>query len=294
VLALSQVPASIIDGLRKQGFNVVQVVWKRFPDGEFYLRIPKDEISASEIFIVTTMYPEQSERFVELYLALDALRGIGVKAKSIAILYLAYARQDKRFLPGEPISIAALLRPLTLYAVNELVVVDIHAYETIASEVKELNIRNILPHSYLAKSVGIKVDFVLAPDKGALHRAKSVAEEYNVGYDYLEKFRDRISGEIRISEKELDVRGKHVVVVDDIVSTGGTLAKAIEALYKAGASKVYAIVTHALLVGNAIKKLEDVGIDMLITANTIIHSEVPSWLRVVDISPLVAEALRRS
>ncbi len=285
LLALSGVDPILVSELKRKGLESIDFVYKVFPDGEQYLRI--SECEGEEVAVLQSLYPDQDRKLVELYLGLEALIGNGASVRCVVLTYAAYARQDKRFLKGEPISVNALYRPLKQdFGVSKLVVVDVHSEKPF----RELgfDLVNILPHSYLAQKAGLRIDFVLAPDKGALHRARKLAEAFNVGFDYLEKFRDRVTGEIRINEKELDVKDRSVVVVDDIVSTGGTLAKAIEALYRAGAAKVYAIISHALLVGNAVDKLEQSGIEMLITANTIKHTYVPKWLRVIDISELLA------
>lgn len=290
VLALSGVDRSLVSSLESKGIERLDMSYKVFPDGEQYLRIP--ECEGVEVIVIQSLYPDQDRKLVELYLALEALQGNGAFVKQVVLTYVAYARQDKRFLRGEPISVKALYAPLKhIFGIEQLIVVDVHNEEPF----KQLGFKleNIIPHSYLARKCGLKVDFVLAPDKGALHRARKLAEEFRVGFDYIEKFRDRVTGEIRVDERHLDVKNKSVVIVDDIVSTGGTLAKAIEALYRAGAAKVYAIVSHALLVGKAIEVIERSGIETLITANTIRHVNPPKWLQIVDIGELLIGYIRR-
>ncbi len=290
IVLLSGVPKDLADTLSKR-FEVVNIVRKIFPDGEQYLRIVSD-VKDRSVTVIQSLYPDQDRKLVELYLALEALKGAGVKDLTVVLLYVAYARQDKRFLPGEPISIKALLDPMRFYGVKKLVVIDIHAPHIL--EELGLTYVNIVPHSYLVKKSGIELDYVLAPDKGALHRAEIISKELGVPYANLEKFRDRITGEIRIEEKELPVKGMRVAIVDDIVSTGGTLAKAVEALYRYEASKVYAVVSHALMVGSAIEKLERSGLEMLVTCNTIEHREELRslrWFKRIDISELLISEL---
>jgi len=288
IVALSGVPESVLESLKSKGFNIVAPVSKVFPDGEQYLRFESD---VDECVVIQSMYPEQDRRFVELYLALEALQGLNAKCCGVIVLYLAYARQDKRFLKGEPISIRALLEPLKVLGIQRLGVIDVHSEESLRT--LGIEIVNVLPHKYMIKRAGILVDFVLAPDKGAINRAKIVAEALSVPYDNLDKYRDRMTGEITMKSKELDVAGKRVAIVDDIVSTGGTLAKAIENLYRLGASKVYAVVSHALLVGNAAEKLERAGIEQLITLNTVKHVVIPKWMKVVDCTDLVVDIVNR-
>ncbi len=284
VVVLSGVPQSFKDALRSKGVSVLEPFRKVFPDGEQYIRIDQ---KVERCLLIQSTYPNQDTKLIELYLALEALKGMGAEI-DVALLYVAYARQDKRFLPGEPISVYALYKPLQVLGCRKLIAIDVHAPQSFES--LGLKVRNIVPHGYLAKRAGIAIDFVLAPDKGAIHRAKELAKEFGVPYDNLEKYRDRVTGEISVKEKKLDVKGMNVAIVDDIVSTGGTLAKAVEALYSAGASKVFAVVTHALLVGSAIEKIERSGLSMLITANTVARERYPKWLVEVDVSELILKA----
>lgn len=286
---LSGVPKSFRESLKNMNVEIVNPIRKTFPDGEQYIRIEGVESSTEEVFVVASLYPLQDSKLIELYLTLDSLKGLEIAKIGLAILYQAYGRQDKRFLCGEPVSACVLYKPIAEYC-DKIVVVDAHSKHSIEC-FDGKKVENVLPHGYMAKKIGLKVDFVLAPDRGAIERARVLATELGTEYDNLDKFRDRVTGEISVSEKELDVKNRRVAIVDDIVSTGGTLAKAVEQLYKAGASKVIAIVTHALLVGRAIERLEAAGIDMLVTANTVERSSRPRWLVEVDIAELVMEQL---
>jgi len=285
IAVLSGVPKTFVEGIKNLGYKQLNLSRKRFPDGELYLRFLE---SVEKAYVLQSLYPEQDSKIIELYLAVEALKGLGASV-DVVLLYAAYARQDKRFLSGEPISVRALYKPLAAIGCERLVVIDAHSPKAFS----QLGIKfvNIIPHAYLARRANLSIDFVLAPDKGALHRAQELAREYGVPYDNLDKYRDRITGEITFADKKLDVRGMNVAIVDDIVSTGGTLVKATEALYKAGASKVIAVVTHALLVSNAVKKLEQSGLHTLVTANTIERSNRPKWLVEINVSELVAKEL---
>lgn len=291
IICLSGTPKTMIEGLsRNCSNNEIYVPYgKLFPDGEQYLRFDFVKIPDA-VIVVQSMYPEQDRRIVELYLALEALAGLGIKANSLILLYTAYARQDKRFMRGEPISIKALYQGLRVLGIDKLITVDVHAMNPFI----EMGFKtvNILPHSYMINKAGLKIDMVLAPDKGAIHRAEKVAKDFGVLYDYLDKFRDRISGEIAIDNKVLDVAGKNIAIVDDIISTGKTLAKAVELLYRAGANNVYAVITHALISNETIEILSKTGIEKLLIANTIEQRiYLPRWVEVVDISETICRAI---
>lgn len=291
-LCLSGTPKSVVHSLAKKcGHRVYEPFKKIFPDGEQYLKIDIDgDLAASSIAVIQSLYPDQDKKIVELYLALDALEGLEAKDISVVLLYTAYARQDKRFLRGEPVSIKALYQGLRLFRINKLVTIDIHSPRPFID--MGFTYVNILPHSYMVSEAKLDIDMVLAPDKGALYRAEKVANDLRVGYDHLDKFRDRVTGEIVIDKKILDVAGKNVVIVDDIISTGKTLAKATEVLYKAGARHVYAAVTHALLTNESIDILSKSGIAMVLIANTIEQKiDLPNWIKIVDVSPIVCREL---
>ncbi|MCC6016676.1 MAG: ribose-phosphate diphosphokinase [Desulfurococcaceae archaeon] len=289
-VCLSGVPKSVVEGLKhKCGRKVYVPLRKFFPDGEQYLRFEL-EYQQEKIFVIQSTYPEQDRKIVELYLALEALQGLGVGIEGIAVLYVAYARQDKRFLKGEPVSVKALYQGLKQFGIKRLVTVDVHTVQPFID--MGFEIMDILPHSYMLSKTGVKVDLVLAPDKGALHRAEAVARFFSVPYDYLDKFRDRVTGEIKVDTKILDVSGKNIAIVDDIISTGKTLAKAAEILYRLGANKVYGVVTHALISDETLRILSASNVEKLVIANTIEQGlDLPRWVEVIDISELLCEKI---
>jgi len=241
----------------------VETISKRFPDNEFYLRIV-DDIKGEDVIIVQTTYPDSN--IVELFLLQDAVRESEANEVTVIIPYFGYARQDTKFKDGEPISAKALARLISMNA-DKVITVDPHKEHILkffsvpafsCSAVEEL-----------AKYLNQKgVDMVLAPDKGALNRAKEASKIINCDFDYMEK--TRIDGTtIEIKPKSLDSEGKNVAIIDDIVSTGGTMAKSIKELKKYGAKKVFVACTHGLFAGDAIKKLVSAGCNEIISTDTI-------------------------
>ena len=242
---------------------LLQATYKRFPDDEFYVRV-LDDISGEDVMIVQTAYPDQ--KIVELLLMQDAVHDAGAKKITVVLPYFGYSRQDKKFEEGEAISSRAVAQHISMHA-DCVITVDPHkqhilkfftvpayscsAVSTIAQHLKEKNI-----------------DFVLAPDKGAKDRAKEAATLIDCEYDYLEK--TRIDGTtVKVTPKKLDARGKHVAIIDDIISTGGTMANSIKELKNQGAKTVSVACTHGLFVGGAKEKLLSADCDEIISTDTI-------------------------
>ena len=236
---------------------------KRFPDKELYVRI-LDNIKGKDITIVQTTYPD--ENIIELFLLLNAVKEAKAKKITTIIPYYGYARQDTMFKPGEAISAKALAELISLNS-DKVITVDPHKeYILDFFKTKAYSVSAVPTIAEYLKTK--KVDMILAPDKGALNSAKEASKIIGCDFDYMEK--TRIDGKnVEIKPKNLDVKNKNVGIVDDIISTGGTMAKSINELKKQGAKKVFVSCTHGLFAGEAIKKLNSAGCDEIISTDTI-------------------------
>ncbi len=256
--------------LSKKDFKMVEVQYKVFPDGEHYIRISDPEKVNDKItLILSSMYPRQNDSFLETLMLADAARRAGARRVIGAVTYMAYARQDKLFLPGEPVTGGLVVEALEHYF-DHVFVIDIHSMKLIGNRAKFTNLLFFdLLIDKIIKDLGANNPLILSPDKGALHRARFAAEKYGLDYDYLVKHRDRVTGEVSIAPKELSVKNRDVIIVDDIASTGGTLVLAARKVLEAGASRVFVCVSHALLVGNALEKIKNSGIEGFYTLPTL-------------------------
>lgn len=248
---------------KKLKVPLANTISKRFPDEEFYFRI-LDNIKGKHVIIVQTTYPDPN--VIELFILQNAVEEAGAKEISVVIPYFGYARQDTKFQDGEPISAKAMANLISLNA-DSVITVDPHKDHILDFFSTSAHSCSAVPEiaKYLKKK---NIDMILAPDKGALKRAKQASELIGCDFDYMEK--TRIDGTtIEIKPKELDSHNKNVAIIDDIISTGGTMAKSIQELKKHGAKNVYVACTHGLFAGNAIKKLSSAGSKEIIATDTI-------------------------
>ena len=270
------------------GVDAVPMSFKLFPDGESYVRFD-GSVRGETVVIVQSTYPPQDKHLMELYLLADTAKDLGAERVVAVVPYLAYARQDKRFMPGEAISIRTVGKLLRAAGVDKIITVDIHSEEAVRElglEVVNLSAIPLLAR-YMAENKGLSGAFALAPDRGALELAEEASKVLGGGFGWLYKHRDRVTGEVRVEEKRLDISGRTVIIFDDIISTGGTIVAATELLKKQGAARVYAACTHPLLVHDALKRIMASGCDGVIGTDS-----VPSSVSVVSIAGLLARALR--
>lgn len=260
----------------------VQAATTRFPDGECYTRIDQKELD-DDVVIVQNTYPDGN--IIEMFLLQGAVRRLGAKTITLVIPYFGYARQDRIFKPGEPESAKVMTRHLGLDC-DRVITVDIHkeaVLDHFECPTEDLKAADAIADYFRDK----EIDLVLAPDMGAIERAKALAGKLGLPYDHLTKV--RLSGsEVRMEPAEMDCEGKSVLIVDDMISTGGTIIAAAHALRQAGASAVSVACTHGVFVDNAIERLTGSSLDTILCCNTLENE-----LSHISVAPIIAEALKR-
>jgi len=269
--------------------SIAPVIFKNFPDGELYARIDKD-LKGEHVIIVQSTYHPQDHHLMQLYELIDAARSADAKKITVFVPYLAYSRQDKKFLNGEPLSSKIVCKTIENLGANEIYVLDIH------SELV-LKFFTIQTHNLIAlklfgayfKTLSLVNPLIIAPDKGALEKAEAAAKIMKTDCTYLEKSRDRLTGEITVEIKEINVKNRDLILIDDIISTGGTMVKAIEMAKKQGANKIYAACSHALLIENAKARILQAGAMDIIGTNS-----VDSECAKISVAPLFVEEFLRN
>ncbi len=270
------------------GLEIVESTAKRFPDGEFYFRYLKP-LSGEELLIVQSLYPPQDEHLLELLAMIHAARDLGASDIILFVPYLAYSRQDERYLEGECLTSDLVRRLLEDVGADALYTVDIHSMKVLRRY--RIPAYNLTAAGELARyfaGKGLRDPLVLAPDdeEMAKQRVRYAAEVIDAEYDCLRKERDRYTGEIKTYAKELSVEGRDIIIIDDIISTGRTTANAAKILKELGAARIYAGVTHLLLRGNALELIKSAGVKEVVGTDS-----VPGDLSRVSVAPLIAEAL---
>ncbi len=292
-------PASQILGVKiaqELGIEAINTEIKKFPDGENYLRINLEDetiIADKEVIIIQSTGPSssgnQNSRLMELFMIIDSVKRMGAAKIVVVVPYLAYARQDKIFRPGESQFANVIFRILNSFGLDELYTVDIHAPEVMDEcSCKAVNIDSMKLLADYIKTKGAKDIVVVSPDKGAIDRSKAFANYFgeNIPVEIFDKERDVKTGEIKISGA-LNLKGKDVVVSDDIIATGGTMATAIKIAKENGANKIFAVATHALLLGQAKFRILQAGADEIIGTDSI-DNEVCQ----VSLAKIIADYLK--
>jgi ribose-phosphate pyrophosphokinase len=268
------------------GESLADIQRVRFPDGEIRVGVDLDgsHIDAGERAILVAATTTH-DAFVEALELQDALGEAGVAEITTVLPYMGYARQDRAFEPGQPVTARAVARAIAS-GTDRVIVVNPH--EEAITEFFDVSCTTVDAASRLAIPLPDLADPVFfAPDAGATALAETVRDAYGTGaVDYFEKIRQ--SGEeIEISPHDTDVRGRDVVLVDDIVATGATMAETISILGERGAGRVFATCVHPVLAGNAYTQLVRAGVEAVYGTDTI---ERP--VSAVSAAPAIACALR--
>lgn len=270
---------------RDLGEDLIPIETRRFPDGERYIRV-NGKVSKEVVVIQSTGYP-QDENLMELFLLLKNLKSLGVERTRVVIPYFGYGRQERRFKSGEAVSAVIIAELLEAAGASEIYSINLH--EKNIKEFFNIPVHEMSAMPLIANYIqeNLEDPMVIGPDKGALGFAREISNILNCECDYLEKV--RISPEkVETKPKNLDVAERNVVIIDDIISTGGTIVNATKMLKDMGAEKVIVGCVHPILVEDALLKIFAAGVDDVFSTDTL-RSDVST----VSVAPLVAECLKK-
>lgn len=267
---------------------------ERFPDGEISVHID-ESVRGHEVFIVQSTSPPVNDHLVELLIFADACRRAAADRVTAVVPYFGYARSDKRQGLRRPITASAVADWMRSAGIGHLITVDVHTPQL--EGFFRIPVDDLTAVPLLCESLrqDIPADaVVVTPDLGGVHRATEYAERLGLSVAVCHKH--RVSGtEVKVTDITGDVRDRTCLIVDDMISTGGTIAEGIRALLAAGARADFTVAaTHGVFVEGAYARLAEAGVRTVFVTDTIAIAD-RAWppLRVVSAAPLIAAALRR-
>ena len=264
----------------------VEAKTKVFPDGESKItfgRIPKNSV----VLVVQSTYPPVDTNLLQILSIISQARKASSKIYAI-IPYMGYARQDRQFLSGEVITMSIVAKMLEVAGAKKIVVVDIHSKTALNHfKISKESVSAIPELAKYFKKLKLKNSLVVSPDMGGALRAKKFASLLNTDFITLKKSRNRKTGKVLIQSSKVDVRGKDLILVDDIISTGGSVVKAAQFLKRQKCKRIFVACTHGLFVEGAEKKIKKAGVSRIISTNTI-----PRNTSKVDISGVIIDSIR--
>jgi ribose-phosphate pyrophosphokinase len=266
--------------------ETVPVAFKTFPDGENYVRL-EGQVQNEEVAIVQTTSPPQDTRLMQLALIADSAKRNGAKKITAVVPYLAYARQDRVFLQGEAMSAETIARMLKAAGVERLITVNVHQEKVLSHfpfPAKSVSAIPLLAEYFVKK--GQAKAFALSPDEGAVHIAEEARKVLGGECGYLEKSRDRYTGQVNMEKKTLAIEGKTVIIFDDIISSGGTIVAAAKILKELNPQEIYVACVHPLLIGEAEKLIRHAGVEEIVGTDS-----VPSSVSRVSLAPVISKEL---
>ncbi len=278
---------------RELGIELTGIELGRFPDGEVALRL-SESVRGGNIFVLQPTSPPVNDHLMELLLMADALRRSSARQINAVIPYFGYARQDKQTKGREPISAKVVADLLERVGVHRVITVDLHAPQIqgfFNIPVDHLSAVRLFAE-YLVREGLTRDAVVVSPDAGRAEEARRLSNLLELPMAMLAKRRTGPTT-TEVTYVIGEVRGLRPILIDDIVSTGGTIRRGLEALLQAGARpQAVVMATHPVLVGPARENLAHEGIERVVFTDTIPLDENPGYV-VLSTAPLLAEAIRR-
>jgi ribose-phosphate pyrophosphokinase len=270
---------------------------KRFADMEVFVEIQENVRGQDAFVIQSTSFPA-NDNLMELLILIDALKRSSARRITAVIPYFGYARQDRKPGPRTPISAKLVANLIERAGVDRVLTVDLHAGQI--QGFFDIPTDNLFAAPVMVRDIqehhDIKNLVVVSPDVGGVVRARALAKRIDVPIAICDKRRER-PGESEVMNVIGDVDGKQCILIDDIVDSGGTIVNAADALLEKGATDVMCYVTHGVLSGGAVSRIQNSRLKSLVITDSILPTaavQAARNIRVLSIAPLLGEAILRT
>jgi ribose-phosphate pyrophosphokinase len=273
--------------------KLADVQISRFSNNEARVFINEEKVG-SEGTIVQSLSSPVDEHIVEFGLICDAMQRMGVHDIMAVIPWLGYSKQDKVFRPGESLSVKVIAKILQVVPIKRLYTFDLHNLAILGFfdiPVTNLTARPLF-ETYFRERVTSKT-IIVAPDAGAIKSSTVFATELDVPVAYLDKKRDLASGKVSVSGISRNVEGADVIIVDDMIVTGGTLTETAKYLKSQGVGSISVAATHHLYVPGAEEALESAGIDHIVVTDTVKPLVAHSSLTILSVAQIIAAEIKK-
>ena len=270
---------------------------RRFADMEIFVEI-QDNVRGRDVFVVQSTSFPANDHLMELLIIIDALRRSSARRITAVMPYFGYARQDRKPGPRTPISAKLVANLITTAGADRVLSVDLHAGQI--QGFFDIPTDNLYGAPVMAADIqaryGDQPLMVVSPDVGGVVRARALAKRLdNAPLAIVDKRRDK-PGQSEVMNIIVDVKGRACILIDDIIDSGGTLCNAAQALLDEGAASVTAYISHGVLSGGAVARVNSSALKELVITDSILPTDAArdsSRIRVLTIAPLIGEAIRR-
>ncbi len=266
----------------------------RFSDGEVFVQI-NENVRGADVFLIQPTCPPVNDNLMELLVMIDALKRASAGRITAVLPYYGYGRQDRKAQPRVPITAKLVADLLTAAGVDRVMALDLHAGQIqgfFNIPVDHLFATPVII-DYLGKK-DLQDPVIVSPDAGGVERARAIAKRLKAGLAIIDKRRDSPSVAV-FMHLIGDVKGKDVVIIDDMIDTAGTLIQAVEALHREGARRIIACGVHPVLSGPAVDRIRTSCLEEVVVTNSIPVPDAKRAARVtvLSVAPLLGEAIRR-
>ena len=295
VLSGTANPKLAEDVVKNMNLKLGDMEIRRFADGEVFVQVGESVRNKDVYVIQPTGRPSSNENWMELYCIIDALKRASAKRITAVIPYYGYSRQDRKNEPRVPITAKLVANLLTESGVGRVLSLDLHAAQIqgfFDIPVDHMQSKNIFLEK-IRKDLDISNSIIVSPDIGGIGRARLIAKALKLDIAIIDKRRDR-ANECEVMNIKGDVKGKDAIIIDDIIDTGGTLIKSINALKQSGMRKIFVFITHAVCSGDVYERINASEIEKLYITDSlkVITERLGNKIEVISVAPAIADAIR--